>query len=129
MNQDSFAFYAAATLVTLVALFCFAEIKLMRSRGNFSIKEFTWLFVAGPFSWASQIGILYIMDFSGSTALYVFLFMFIAFCCFGIAIWTLSRRKFSGQTVAAVILMGEFFFPVLLITLLPEGLHTLLDLI
>ena len=120
--------YVGMCLVTVLGLICLWEVVDLRRKGFLSNRALGLLIVLGPPSWFVQVVAIYNLQLSNLGWAVALAITLIAFTCF-MAVQSLAEKKiFTKHGTTLLISFGEVLYPALLIMLLPEGIHTLINL-
>ena len=114
--------------ITIIAFFCFLSILQLKKKQRVSKRAYQTLVIIGPFSWAVQMGLLSLMADSLLVSSVVSIAVLLAVTCFWQLVRAVRNKRVSGSSAAQAILWGELVFPLVLVSLLPNGAWTLFNL-
>lgn len=112
-----------AGLITIIGVVCFFCIQVLKQKNRLSSRSFKVLVTVGPFSWAAQMGLLALM--ANADHLVITIATALAIICFWMVMLAVRDERISGSAAAQAILWGELVFPLVLVSLLPNGAWTL----
>ena len=111
--------------ITVVAIICFLTIRSFSKQNILSKRSYKILISVGPLSWISQMLIL--QQAAPEAWLLISLVIAIAAICFMVLMSLAFDERISGKSTAQAVLWGELVFPLVLISLLPNGAWTIID--
>lgn len=115
-------------LLTLTALLCLVSVWHERSKERLSRRATFLLVCLGPFSWASQMWLLGLIDLGDPILTQRLLWSaVIALACFYIALTLNLLPRVHGRDTTQALIWGQCVFPLVLVTFLPEGNKTLFE--
>lgn len=102
-------------------------IRSLRAKHRLSERAFKTLVLIGPFSWALQMSLLTLMRDPSHEVISAA--VIIAALCFLFLVGAVRDERISDSAAAQAILWGELVFPLVLVSLLPNGAWTLFSLV
>jgi hypothetical protein len=123
-------FHWLHAIITLAGLMCLGAIWHERTKERLSRRATLLLITLGPFSWGLQMWLLSHIDLTDpALTTYLFWCTLAAIICFFLVIFMNLSKRVHGRDVAQALTWGQFVFPLVLVSFLPDGMMTFLALV